>query len=212
MPSEIPPFADIRARVTQDYQMQQAVALAREAGTNFSVKLTVSMAVGKSFAVRLRRRRLQPQMLPPFSLSTRELPALGDRAELNQVKQAAFSTEVGHVSNFVETGDGGFILFVQSQLPVDQAVMNAELPQFTDSLRRSRENEAFNQWLQIAASRALSDTPVARQRPGSLNRRDRGHQTVVARHARVLGNPRPVRGRTPARARQTRAPADFARR
>ena len=167
LPSEIPPFANIRARVMQDYQMQQAVTLAREAGTNFSVKLTVSMAMGKSFAVACAADGVQPQLLPPYSLSTRELPALGDRAELNQVKQAAFSTDVGHVSNFVETGDGGFVLFVQSQLAIDQAVMNAELPQFTESLRRSRENEAFYQWLQIAAGRALSDTPVAHQRTGS---------------------------------------------
>jgi len=167
LPSEIPPFADIRARVMQDYQMQQAVMLAREAGTNFSVKLTVSMAMGKSFAVACAADGVSPQSLPPFSLSTRELPALGERAELNQVKQAAFSTDVGHVSNFMETGDGGFVLFVQSQLPVDQAVMNAELPQFTESLRRSRENEAFFQWLQIEAGRALRDTPVARQRTGS---------------------------------------------
>ena len=105
-------------------------------------------------------------MLPPFSLSTRELPALGDRAELNQVKQAAFTTAVGHVSNFQETRDGGFILFVQSQLPIDQAVKATELPQFTEALRRTRENEAFNEWLRVEASRALQDTPFARQRAG----------------------------------------------
>jgi hypothetical protein len=152
--------------VTQDYQMQQATALAREAGTNFFVKLTVSMAMGKNFASACVADGLQPQVLPPFSLSTRELPVLGDRAELNQVKQAAFTTTAGHASSFQETPDGGFVLFVQSQLPVDQAVMAAELPQFTESLRRSRENEAFNEWLRVEAGRALRDTPVARQRTG----------------------------------------------
>jgi peptidyl-prolyl cis-trans isomerase D len=50
LPSEIPPFADIRARVSRDYQTQQGALLAREAGTNFMVKLTVGMATGKSFA------------------------------------------------------------------------------------------------------------------------------------------------------------------
>jgi hypothetical protein len=81
------------------------------------------------------------------------LPELGGRAELNQVLQAAFTTPVGKFSDFTETDDGGFILFVQSQLPVDQAVMDAELPKFTESFRRSREQEAFNVWLngQIAA-------------------------------------------------------------
>jgi hypothetical protein len=141
LPSEIQPFADIRARVTQDYQMQQAVARAREAGTNLCAKLTAGMAAGKSFASACAALELQPQVLPPFSSSTRELPELGERAELNQVKQAAFNTAVGQISNFQETDDGGFVFFVQSQLPVDQSVMSAELPQFTETLRRSRENE-----------------------------------------------------------------------
>jgi hypothetical protein len=163
LPSEIPAFADIRAQVKQDFQMQQAIALAREAGTNFFVKLTVGMAAGKSFAAVCAADGLQPQTLPPFSLSTRELPALGDRAELDQVKQAAFTTTVGRASSFQETSDGGFVLFVQSQLPIDQAVMAADLPQYTESLRRTRENEAFNEWLQAEAGRALRDTPVARQ-------------------------------------------------
>jgi len=166
LPSEIPAFADIRPRVMQDYQMLQAVTLAREAGTNFLVRLSASLAAGKNFAAASVAEGLQPQVLPPFSLSTRELPALGDRAELNQVKQAAFTTAVGHVSNFQETRDGGFILFVQSQLPIDQAVKAAELPQFTEALRRTRENEAFNEWLRVEASRALQDTPFARQRAG----------------------------------------------
>jgi hypothetical protein len=41
--------------------------------------------------------------------------------------------------------------------------MSADLPQFTESLRRSRENEAFNEWLQAEASRALRDTPYVRR-------------------------------------------------
>jgi peptidyl-prolyl cis-trans isomerase D len=160
LPSEIPPFADIRARVSRDYQTQQAALIAREAGTNFMVKLTVGMATGKSFAANCSADGLQPEVLPPFSLSTRELPVLGTRAELNQVKQAAFTTPVGHISNFQETADGGFLLYVQSQLPVDQAVMNAELPQFTESLRRSRENEAFNEWLNGQITRVFANFKV----------------------------------------------------
>jgi hypothetical protein len=163
LPSEIPSFADIRAQVTQDYQMQQATVLAREAGTNASIRLTVALAGGKSFAAACAAAGLQPQSLPPFSISTTELPALAGRAELNQVKQAAFTTPVGHISNFTETDEGGFILFVQSQLPVDQSMMNAELPQFVESLRRSRENEAFQIWLNNEANRTLGNMPFARR-------------------------------------------------
>ena len=163
LPSEIPSLADIRAQVTQDYQMQRATVLAREAGTNAFMRFTVAMAGGKSFAAACAAAGLQPQTLPPVSISTRALPELAGRADLNQLKQAAFTTPVGHISNFSETDDGGFILFVHSQLPVDQSVMDAELPQFVETLRRSRENEAFQTWLNIEANRTLGNMPFARR-------------------------------------------------
>ena len=146
LPSEIPPLADIRGRVTQDYKFHEGVLLAQHAGTNFVRGLSSSATDGKTFAAACAVAGLRPQVLPPFSLTTRELPELGDHAELNQVKQSAFTTAVGHAGNFVETSDGGFVLFVQSQLPVDQAVMDAALPQFTADLRRAREGEVFNAW------------------------------------------------------------------
>ena len=108
---------------------------------------------------------LAPQVLPPFSLTTRELPELGGNAELNQVKQTAFTTSIGQASGFEQNNVGGFVLYVQSQLPIDQSVMNAEMPQYLTSLRRSRESEAFNEWvnqafgtwLQTEAGKALRD-------------------------------------------------------
>ncbi len=166
LPSVIPPFAEIKARVTQDYQQQQAIKLAREAGMNFSSKLAAAMMTEKSFAAICVAENLQPQVLPPFSLSTREMPVLEGRAELNQIKQAAFTTTVGQVSSFQDTSDGGFMLYIQSQLPVDKTIMNADLPQFTESLRRTRENEVFNEWLNIEAGHALRDMPFARKLTG----------------------------------------------
>jgi hypothetical protein len=166
IPSEIPPFDQISARVRQDYEMSQAVTLAREAGTNFFFKVTVSMAAGKTFAAVCADSKLEPQTLPPFSLSTTELPGLNGRVELNQLKQTAFTTPVGHAGNFEATGDGGFILFVQSQLSVDPTAMRANLPQFTAQLRRARQNEAFQEWLNIEANRELRDTPFAKQAMG----------------------------------------------
>jgi hypothetical protein len=163
LPSEIPPLAEIRDRVTANYQFEIARELAHRAGTNFVHTLTNSLAAGKGFSAACVAAGFSPEVLPPFSLSTQSLPELGDRAELNQVKQAAFTTSVGHASGFEANNAGGFVLFVQSQLPVDQAVMNTELPQFTASLRHSRETEAFNEWLQIEANRDLSDTPMARR-------------------------------------------------
>jgi hypothetical protein len=163
LPSEIPPLDQIRDRVTQDYRMMQATLLAQRAGTNFVATLAGQMASGHNFASACVTAGLHPESLPPFSLSTQELPELNGRASLAQVQQAAFGTPAGHAGNFEETGDGGFIVFVQSLLPLDQSAMKTDLPQFTAALRRERENEAFNQWLQIEANRQLRTTPLANE-------------------------------------------------
>jgi hypothetical protein len=160
LPSEIPSFDQIRARVTGDYRLHEATLLAQRAGTNFVQTLAGRMAAGHTFASACVSAGLQPQALPPFSLSARDLPELADRAELDQFKQAAFSTPVGRASDFEETSDGGFVLYVQAQLPVDQAVMNAQMPQFIAQLRRAQQNDAFNEWLQIEANRELRNTPA----------------------------------------------------
>ncbi|HVU09404.1 MAG TPA: SurA N-terminal domain-containing protein [Verrucomicrobiae bacterium] len=163
LPSEIPPLDQIHARVTQDFQLREATLLAQRAGTNFVHTLANQMAAGKTFAAACIAAGLKPQILEPFSLNTRELPDFSDRAELNQLKQIAFTTPVGHASDFAETEDGGFILFVQSKLPLDEAKMKTDLPQFTATLRRSRQAELFDQWLMLEANRTLKDTPIFRQ-------------------------------------------------
>jgi hypothetical protein len=94
------------------------------------------------------------------------VPEAGDRAELRLLKQAAFTTQPGHLSNFFPTADGGFVLFVQSLLPVDETKKNAELPQFSSQVRRGRENEAFNLWLQTEANHELLNTPLRNEMAG----------------------------------------------
>ena len=159
LPSAITPLDQVRARVAADFQAQQAVLLAQRAGTNYDYALSVALSAGRSFAQAAVAAGQVPVVLPPFSLSTAALPELGAHASLDQVKQAAFTTTPGHVSGFVPTSDGGFVLFVQQLLPLDEAKKKIELPQFLSQARRSRQNEAFNLWLQGEANHELLDTP-----------------------------------------------------
>jgi len=159
LPSEIPAFEQIRRRVTQDYLAREAVELARRAGTNFYYSASVQLAAGSTFAKTAVAGGYTPLVLPSFSLSTSDLPGFSDRTGLGQLKQAAFTTSPGHVGGFQPTSDGGFVLFVQQLLPVDQTEKNASLPQFLAQVRRARQNEAFNLWLQAEANRELRDTP-----------------------------------------------------
>ena len=163
LPSTIPALDQIRSRVTTDFKDQEVVALAQHAGTNYYYALTVQMAAGKTFAQAAVAAGQKPVVLPPFSLSTADMPELDGHATIVQLQRAAFNTPAGHISSFLPTSDGGFILFVQQLLPVDEAKKNAALPQFTAQIRRSRQGEAFNRWLQSEANRELTDTPLVKR-------------------------------------------------
>jgi hypothetical protein len=159
LPSAIPSLEEISYRVSQDFEESAAAELARTAGSNFFYSASVQLATGKTFTAAAVASHATPELLPPFSISTSELPELGDRASLNQLKQAAFTTKPGQISRFTPTRDGGFVLFVQQLLPLDETQKKTELADFLAQVRRARENEAFNLWLQVEANRELRDTP-----------------------------------------------------
>jgi hypothetical protein len=162
LPSEIPPLDQIRERVTREYKWREATLLAQRTGTNF-VRTLTGMTADRGFASLCVAAGLEPQVLPAFSLSAQELPELGERTDLNQLKRAVFTTPVGKAGGFEATRDGGFIVYVQSRLPIDQAKMNSDLPQYLAAFRRERQNEAFSQWVNLEANRQLRNTPVFRQ-------------------------------------------------
>jgi hypothetical protein len=161
LPTEIPPLASISDRVTQDYKMDQAIALAQRAGTNFVSKLNVELAAGRGFAAACVASGFHPELLTPFSLSAAETPPeAAGRATLPELKQAVFATQVGHASGFVQTAGGGFIAYVEKELPPDEVAMKTDLPQYIAALRRTRENEVFNEWLAFEAQRELRGIPA----------------------------------------------------
>ena len=160
LPSAIPSFEQLRFQVAVDYEQRESTLLAQRAGLAFYQTLTNQLAAGKTFATACVAAGHPPEFLPPFSTSTQDLPELEGRATLAQLRQAAYTTPLGKPSAFQPTGDGGFILLVQSKLPIDQTKMKADLPDFTERLREARHNEAFNEWFQ-------SEAPVALKTPKS---------------------------------------------
>ena len=111
----------------RDYQLSSGVEHGAGAGTAFYQTLTNGLAQGKTVAAICAEAKLQLAELPPFSLSTRELPQVEEHLPLNQYKQIAFTAPLGKVSPFQMTTDGGVIVYVKSKLPLDQAKMNASL-------------------------------------------------------------------------------------
>ena len=169
LPSDNPPFETIREKVVHDYKFTQALLQARKAGEEFYSTLTNGLAGGKSFTAICTEAKLQPEMPPPLSLSTRSLTNVESHVSLHEYKQAAFGTPPGKASVFTPTADGGFIAFVQAKLPLDETKLKADLPGFMNSFRQARQHEAFNLWVNGEAQRDAGFKQILQE----LERRNR---------------------------------------
>jgi parvulin-like peptidyl-prolyl isomerase len=164
IPSEVPPFETLRERIATDFKRVQAAMMARQAGADFAQRATNEMAQGKSFATICAEAKVKPVVIPPFSLSSTNRPAVvEEHISLDQYKQIAFTTPPGKVSGFTPTPEGGVVVYVERKLPVDQAKMQAELPVFLKRVRQQREQEAFGEWFRKEAEKSLRDTPLLKR-------------------------------------------------
>lgn len=122
--------------------------MARLAGAIFASSLTNSAAAGKSFADLAAQGKVNLVTLPGFSLSTRSLPELGDGRSLETLQNVASSLVPGKTSPFMPTTEGGMVLHLKSKLPVDEAKLKMELPEFLARQREQRMSAAFSEWFQ----------------------------------------------------------------
>lgn len=163
IPSTIPPLEQIRSQVETDCRYGLAARLARSTGAQFAQAATNGLAQGKTFAGLCTDAKVKPTVIPPFSLNTREMSELEGQLDLNQLKQVVFDTPVGKSSNFYPTREGGVVVYVQQRLPVDEARMRAEMPEYLKAVRQQRQNEAVNFWYRKEAEKSLRDTFIQKR-------------------------------------------------
>jgi hypothetical protein len=169
LPREIPLLDQIHDRVAADYKLSQAISLAMQKAQTAYQALTNGLAQGKSFTNICAETDLKPMQLPPFSLTTHSLPQVEEFVGLDQLKRATFSTAPGKVTPLQPLSEGAMIVYVKTRLPVDQAKMQSELPNFVNNARRLRQKEAFDMWLRHEIDVGLRDTPVGQpKRPPAL--------------------------------------------
>jgi len=165
IPRETPPLDQIRDRVTADYKRAQAMRMAQQDAAGLAASATNGFAQGKSFTNICAEANVKMLPLPPFSISTRSLKEVEDSVPLSQVKQAAFGTSPGKVAPVVPTSEGAMVLYVAAKLPLAPANEAKDLPTYLAQLRRTRQQEAFDEWLRRQAETGLRDTPLARPKP-----------------------------------------------
>jgi peptidyl-prolyl cis-trans isomerase D len=162
IPSEIPPFENVRARVEIEFKNQKAVELAQEAGEAFAAKMTNALAEGKTFEAFCAEENVAPVKLPPFSQQSYSLPG-ETRLNISTVKDVANTLAVGKTSGFTQTPQGGFLLHVKARTPVEEEQMKKELPEFVKRLRQSRYYAAFGEWVRKERELARLTEPAKAQ-------------------------------------------------
>lgn len=147
-PSEIPPLEALRDRVIEEYRHDQAVLLARQAGTNFVATLTNQLAEGRLFSDLATKAGATWLGLPVFSRATRNPPQWDPRVSLEQVKLVAEGLQPNTPSGVVATRDGALVLLLKQREPVTESELREALPNYLAELRAQRRFSGFNDWFQ----------------------------------------------------------------
>jgi parvulin-like peptidyl-prolyl isomerase len=161
LPSEILTLDRIHDRVVADYKRYQALQLARRAARQFAESATNNIAKGKTFDAIAAESKVKAVSVPPISLSTRTLPEVEDHLSTYEFQRIAFGTPVGKVAEPVLTPEGAVVVYVRQLLPIDEAKMKADLPQFYKNVRLARRQEAIGLWLQREREKSMRNTPLA---------------------------------------------------
>jgi parvulin-like peptidyl-prolyl isomerase len=167
IPSSLPPLEAIEERVTRDYIDATALDMAHAAGRELQQTLAKRIADGESFQAAASEQGASPVMLPPFSKKAQFLPGIPNRADVSQLVNTAFALRPGTISEFIETRNGGFLVFAKDRVPVPDQRVAAELGEFTKELRQSRQFEAFADWFRNELATARIELPGDRQRTAS---------------------------------------------
>jgi peptidyl-prolyl cis-trans isomerase D len=162
IPSEVPALDTIRERVTEDYKIQQSLALAREAGSAFNRQLTNGLNQGKSFDAICAEATIKPFDLPPFSAATTSLPEVQGRIDFNMVRSLAGDLVPGKASSLLPSRSGAMLVYMKSRTSVDEATLKSELPAYLNELRQERVYTAFNTWIgrQVDLARLIAPAPA----------------------------------------------------
>jgi len=169
LPSENQPLEAVRARVAEDYRRQKAAEMALHAGTNFEAVAREGLLKGTSFEEICAGQKIKPETLTPFSRETKSIPEIPDGDEFEYIKGLAYQLPVGQIAPFEQAGTDGFVVYLKGRTPVDESIVQRDLPEFLAAQRNLRQAAAFNIWLgqEMRAHVFRAAKPAAETPPSS---------------------------------------------
>lgn len=147
VPSAIPSLESVLERVAEDYRRDRARQLAVEAGMRLAGGLKAALAEGKTFTEAVLEAGFSPIALPRFTPGTSNLPNWDRRIDLRQAQSVVRNLQTGEVSDFMQTGAGGFVLFVREREAVEETELQEALPGYLRELQEAGQFAAFRDWV-----------------------------------------------------------------
>jgi hypothetical protein len=170
IPMELPPLEKVQDQVTNDFKRLASQELARKAGQAFHTNLTNLLAQKKTFDEICADAKVPVITVPPFSLATETITNVDARIKPGLLKNVALELEVGKASSFIPfSQEGALILYVKDRPKLEDATVQAALPDFLGQLKIARYNEAFINWMRRQADQARLSFPKRETTIGTPN-------------------------------------------
>ena len=108
--------------------------------------ITAALKDGKSIDDIAKEQHLKVDRIPAFSISdyTRETPT-----EMQAVMQKSMELTEGQFSEFIPTADGGFIIYLEKRLPVDEAKFEEMKAKISEELLANKQTFALLEWMRL---------------------------------------------------------------
>lgn len=109
--SEVQPYIDVKGRVESGYRRDKVRELLREAGEAFYLTLTNELSdKSKSFEQVVTNAGYEFIAIPEFDIQTTTLTNFKAAVSLGTIKNTAFGLGEGEVSEFIPSGQNGYIV------------------------------------------------------------------------------------------------------
>jgi hypothetical protein len=147
VPSRLQTMAEVQTEVAAAFKASESVRLARDAGLMFATSVTNAANAGKKFSELAAAAGFEVESVPPFSVSSTELPGLDRSLPLGFFQQVGFAMKPGETSPYRQAGRVGVVLHLAERKPADEATLKADLPAFTKRIQTQRQSQAFMDWV-----------------------------------------------------------------
>lgn len=146
-PAEDQPLEAVRDKVIEDYRNEKAMELVKNAGAAFETAVKTGLARGQSFDAICASQGLKPENLTPFAAVAPSIPEMSDKDEFEYLVRIVYELPTGQSSQFAPTPTGGFVAYVKSRTPVDDTIVQRDIPSFLEKFRRQRQIAAYQEWM-----------------------------------------------------------------